>query len=351
MRSLVIALCLLVAAAQAATPDDVKRARDLSREGAAAFRAEKFEVALARFREANRLVPHPNLDVNIGRCYEALGQPDQALVHCKIGLNAQGVPESTRQAARQCVDRVTTALARPVFQITSSPVGAHVRIDGRAVGRTPWKGTAQPGRRQIDLEMDGFRDEARSVNAESGQTYDVTIVMSRASVGGVLSVTSVPPGASVLLDGDVVGTAPLRGFQVGARSYVLELALAGFERHVSRITVEDGRTVERAFTLIPMEGLEKRGEMIRWPGWALVGLGAAAVGAGGFFGYQALQSNSDADELARTSNVGSDRPDYDELDDRWRSQALAADIFYIAGGAALAGGVTWLLWPDGGADE
>ncbi len=344
-RAGLVALCFLVSPVWAA-PDDVKRARELSREAAVAFLAKNFEAALTKFREANRLVPHPNLDVNIGRCYEALGQPDQAMVHCKIGLNAPGVPDATRQAARQCVDRVTAALARPVFQITSSPPGAHVRMDGRAVGRTPWKGTAQSGRRQIDLELDGFRTESRSVNAESGQTYEVTIVLSRASVGGVISVTSVPPGASILLDGDVVGTAPLRSFQVDARSYVLELALPGFERHVSRITVEDGRTLERAITLIPQEGVGTSKGMVRWPGWALVGVGAAAVGAGGFFGYQALQTNDEADELARTSNVGVDKPGYDELDDRWRSEALAADIFYIAGGAAITGGITWLLWPD-----
>ncbi len=336
---------MLIAPAWSA-PNDVQRARDLSRTAAKAFRAKQYEKALAKFREANRLVPHPNLDVNIGRCYEQLGQPDQALVQCKIALNAPGVPESTRRAARECVERVTLALARPVFEITSSPPGAAVRIDGRTVGRTPWKGTDQPGRRQIDLELDGYGDESRTLDAERGERYEITVVMSPASVGGVLSVSSVPPGAAVILDGEVVGAAPLTDFQLDARSYVLELALDGFERHLGRVTIEDGQTLERAITLIPKEGYERPGAMARWPGWALAAVGSAALGAGGFFGYRAMQTNRQADDLARTSNLAADRAEYDELDDRWRSQAQAADILYISGGAALAGGITWLLWPD-----
>lgn len=342
----IFALSLLLAVPAWSAPDDTRRARVLSQEAAKAFRAKQYEKALGKFREANRLVPHPNLDVNIGRCFEKLGQPDQALMHCKIALNAPGVPESTRTAARQCVDRVSTALARPVFEITSSPPGASVRLDGRIVGQTPWRGTGQPGRRQLDLTLDGFRDETRTVDAERGQRYEVTIVLSPESVGGVLTVSSVPPGAVVMLDGDVVGNTPLRGFQVDARSYVMELAKEGYERHLGRITVEDGQTMQRSITLLPAEGAETAGELVRWPGWALVAVGAAAAGAGGWFGYQALQTNQEADELARTSNLGRDRPEYDDLDDRWRSQALAADILYISGGAALAGGITWLLWPD-----
>ncbi len=345
MRVFALIVCLLAPPAWSA-PDDVRRARDLSQEASKAFRAKQYEKALAKFREANRLVPHANLDVNIGRCYEALGQPDQALVHCKVALNAPSVPAPTRQAAQQCVDRVATALARPIFEITSSPPGASVLIDGRIVGQTPWKGTAQPGRRQIDLALDGYRDESRTVTAERGQRYEVVIVLSAASVGGVLTVSSVPLGATVILDGDIVGTTPLRGFQLDARSYVMELAKVGYDRHLGRITIEDGQTLQRSITLIPEEGAGTAGQMVRWPGWALVAVGTVAAGAGGWFGYQALQTNQEADELARTSNVGVDRPGYDELDDRWRSEALAADILFISGGAALAGGITWLLWPD-----
>jgi len=340
---LTTAIMLVSPPPAAGKPGDVARARELGQKAAKAFRAKRFEAALQRFREANRLVPHPNLDVNIGRCYEALGQPEQALVHCKIALNAPGVPASTRRAAQKCVDRVTAALARPVLQITSTPSGATVLIDGRSVGRTPWRGTSEPGQRQIELEQEGLRRESRTINAERGQRYELLIVLSASSVGGILKVASVPPGAKVLLDGDVVGTTPMPDFPVDARSYVLELALEGHQRHISRVTVADGQTLERSVSLVPTV-LDAQ-PLPRWPGWALVGLGVVAVGVGGVLGYQALETNRDADALARTSNDPEDGADFDALDEEWRSQAALADVLYIGGGVALAGGITWLLWP------
>jgi tetratricopeptide (TPR) repeat protein len=78
-------------AAAAVTAQDTARARELGQEAAELFRAGQYEAALEKFTEANRLVPHPNLDVNIGRAYEKLEQFDQALIHCKIALNAPGV--------------------------------------------------------------------------------------------------------------------------------------------------------------------------------------------------------------------------------------------------------------------
>ncbi len=336
----------LPAAALAASPDEVKQARELSRQGADAFRTEKYEQALGFFREANRLVPHPNLDVNIGRCYEALGQPDQAMVHCKIALNAPGVPSSTRQAAQQCVDRVTASLARPILELKSTPTGATVRIDGRLVGKTPWRGGVEPGRRQLDLELEGYEPLSRVLNAEHGATYPMSEVLRLAKVGGLLSVTSVPAGATVTLDGELVGKTPVQSFQLAARRYSLEVALATYAPHRSEVEVIDGRQVERTVTLVPLDGGPGAAARPRWPAWAMMGVGAAAIGAGALFGVEALGSRQDADDLARTSNDPRDKGRYDGFVSDMESQQVTADVLFLSGSAAVIGGLTWWLWPD-----
>ena len=120
-------------AAAAVTAQDTARARELGQEAAELFRAGQYEAALEKFTEANRLVPHPNLDVNIGRAYEKLEQFDQALIHCKIALNAPGVPEATRSAAQQCVERMQKLVVRPIVKLGSRPAGAVDQGDrGRA---------------------------------------------------------------------------------------------------------------------------------------------------------------------------------------------------------------------------
>lgn len=340
-------LLTLVNPAYAATPQEIERARQLSAVGAEAFRAKNYDEALAAFEEANRLVPHPNLDVNLGRTYEALGQPDQAMIHCKIALNAPGVPDNTRQAAQQCVERVQKLLTRPVLQIETRPAGATVRIDGADVGKTPWRGAVDAGRRQIDLELQGYKTSSRTLNAERGDVYPVDVTLVTANIGGLLTVTSIPTGALVFLDGDEIGPTPLRGFQVDARSYMMEVKTQGYAPEVSTITIEDGKALERVVTLVPIGGVvEPPTPLPRWPGWAMVGASAAAVGAGAYFGLQALDAHDKADEIARTSGDPEDLPRYNELKSEQEDNELAADILFIGGGALLAGGITWLLWPD-----
>jgi hypothetical protein len=333
-------------AALAAPKQDVAAARTLSRAGAQAFRAADYETAIAKFQAANRLVPHPNLDVNIGRSYEKLGQPEQALVHCKIALNAPGVPAGTRKAARACVDRVALALARPLLEIRTQPAGAAVRVDGRLVGETPWRGGVDPGRRQLDLELAGYAPLSRAVNAERGKTYSVEETLLAAQLGGLLTVSSVPTGAAVTLDGELLGTTPIQGFQLDARAYVLEVALAGHAPQISTITVEDGKHLERTVTMVPAGEGRGRSSVPRWPGWAVAGLGVAAVGAGGYFGISALDDRQAADELARTSNAPEDRRGYDRLISDMEGNRTTADVLMVTGTTALIGGLVWAFWPQ-----
>lgn len=344
-----LALALLAATgpARGAAPEEVESARRLGREGAELYRAGDYAEALRRFEEANRLVPHPNLEVNIGRCYEQLGQLDRALLHCKVALAAPGVPEPTRRAARECVDRVNARLARPVLRVTSHPPGATVRIDGRPVGVTPWEGEVSPGRRQIDLELADHAPASRTVDAVRGERHAVEVVLVPARVGGLLTVTSTPPGATVSLDDEPVGRTPLRSYQLDARNHLLEVALDGHAPQVSTISITDGSHLERHVTLVPIGGGPgESGDRALWPGWALVGAGVAAAGVAGWYGYQALDARDRADALARTSGAPEDRPRYDRLVDEMEGHRTASDLLWIGSGALVTGGLTWLLWPD-----
>ncbi|MFT7625125.1 MAG: tetratricopeptide (TPR) repeat protein, partial [Myxococcota bacterium] len=59
---------------------------------------------------------------------------------------------------------------------------------------------------------------------------------------GVLAVHSVPPGASVRLNGQLVGTTPIKARRMPPGRYRMELALPGFQVWVSDVMLSPGQT-------------------------------------------------------------------------------------------------------------
>ena len=205
--------------------DTEEEARVLAKEAAKAFRDGDFHVALARFQAANALVPHPTLQVNIGRSFEKLGQWENALDACRAVLAQPALPEATSKAAEECVQRVAPKVVDPTLEVRSAPPGAALMVDGQPKGPTPWKGTVEPGKRQIDVTLPGHRPITREIVAVRGKLESLAVVMVPEAVGGVLAIRTVPPGAALTLDGDARrGEARWRveGAPPGA---VLQLAL------------------------------------------------------------------------------------------------------------------------------
>ena len=92
------------------------------------------------------------------------------------------------------------AAAYPV-SVTSSPGGATATLDGRPemACKTPCSLDAAPGRHTIAVTMPGYQVEHREVEIGSGP-IELPAVILRAP-GGTLMVTSTPPGASILVNG------------------------------------------------------------------------------------------------------------------------------------------------------
>lgn len=325
---------------------DTARAQSLSAEAAGHFKAERYERALEKFQQANTLVPHPNLEINIGRTLEKLGQPEQAMVHCRAALQAPEAPGPTREAARACVARLEPLLQPPLWTIKSVPEGAEVRVDGQLMGQTPWVGPVQPGRRQVDLHLTGFAPASRTVMSVRGQEDKLSVVLSHDKVGGILALDTLPPAAAVTLNGEFIGNAPITGFTVEAGKHQLEFTLPGYEPQRLAVTVVDGGLIQRTITLLTRDDMVAQASRPQWPAWAMMGTAGVAAGMGAVFGGLALGARQDADKLARTSTAPADRVRYDNFVSDMETFSTVADVLYVTGGVALVGGLAWLLWPE-----
>jgi tetratricopeptide (TPR) repeat protein len=88
-----LVLCLLLGSASAAAANDnkvtaaqKKEAKQYFIEGSRAFANKDYSAAVESFRRSYDIVRSPEIVYNIGRCYEALGQIDDALYHYEMFL-------------------------------------------------------------------------------------------------------------------------------------------------------------------------------------------------------------------------------------------------------------------------
>jgi hypothetical protein len=154
--------------------------------------------------------------------------------------------------------------------VRSTPEGARVSIDGHDAGTTPATVTdIARGSHTVRVTRDGYVADERKVAitaARPSQTLTIdlarstavaeTVASSAARSGvmpngpGGLTVESRPEGASVFVDGKMVGTTPLTIDSVAAGEHSVGLAREGYSRWASSVRVTTG---ERARVTASLE--------------------------------------------------------------------------------------------------
>ncbi len=131
--------------------------------------------------------------------------------------------------------------------VTSDPSGSPVTIDGVSRGTTPFSVALRPGRHEIGVGA-GEQLRSQTINVVNGGNASVFFELPRgaesaavpieAAVGG-LQVTTEPPGAKVLIDGEARGVTPLTVSDLKAGEHTV--VVQGTGEPVSRtVTVQEG---------------------------------------------------------------------------------------------------------------
>jgi serine/threonine-protein kinase len=131
-----------------------------------------------------------------------------------------------RPAARRPAEQAEAVQAVTVI---SSPAGASATLDGRpdAVCTTPCTLDAAPGRHNISLALPGYQVERREFEVAS-DPVELPAVVLRAP-GGTLMLSSVPEGASVLINGKATGKTTPAQIQLPLGSYRVTVEHDGHE--------------------------------------------------------------------------------------------------------------------------
>ena len=131
-----------------------------------------------------------------------------------------GEPASVTVRLKKRAVRIET---KAVLDITSTPSGAAVYLDGQRIGTTPLRGhpveTGARGKKRVNVRIEhpGYKTRNTPLTLNGGQSRPLDVALEKIQQPGktaTLTITSTPSGGTVYLEGEEVGTTPLRGYKV-----------------------------------------------------------------------------------------------------------------------------------------
>jgi serine/threonine-protein kinase len=148
--------------------------------------------------------------------------------------------------------------SRAAAVIMTEPPSASVSIDGVPMGKTPLTRTdLAPGAHSVRLSLEGYAPTEMSLQLDAG-TLPTPLRFVLQPTASALQVRSDPPGATVRVDGAVVGITPLSGLSAPAGTHEVELEAQGYRRWKQKVALSAGNEVSLQGTLMPIAAASSR---------------------------------------------------------------------------------------------
>lgn len=162
---LIVSTFLLGSVAYAAPKDT---AESLIQEGIKLRRVGRDDAALEKFDRSYGMKPTPRAAAQKGLCLQALGRFTEAedLLASSLEGDADPWVAKNRDTIKASLEDVKTKIGR--FEISGSPTGAQVTVDGRAVGQLPLPGMVRinAGPAELRVQAEGYVSENTNLRVE-----------------------------------------------------------------------------------------------------------------------------------------------------------------------------------------
>lgn len=197
------------------------------------------------------------------------------LVHAAVCVAATTMATAPALAARP----KTKIEAPGEVTVMSLTTGADVEIDGKPVGTIPLPDTIVllPGKHTIKVTKRGYTEYADSFEVRAGETVELEIDL--LPYAGTVRILSTEPGASVKVDGKVLGTTPF-DMDIPAGRKVITVSSVGFHDDVRELDIKAGEAYDIQIQLRPVtKKKDDGGEAFYETWWFWTIIGVAGVGA------------------------------------------------------------------------
>ncbi len=137
--------------------------------------------------------------------------------------------------------------------VASSPSEATVLLDRATAGSTPFSSQVEAGDHFIEIRRSGYKPARRRVQVIAGEPVELGVVRLE-PLDGTLVVVSEPAGATVTIDSEYRGRAPLEIAVVPGTNHTVRLSLAGHETFSTDVAVKSGSRSEVRASLARLTG-------------------------------------------------------------------------------------------------
>jgi hypothetical protein len=266
MRALVIAALVSTAFFTAARADEEGKedARRLFLAGRQAFEEGRLDVAASSFEASYRISRLPALLWNLGQTYQrkflvdqnpqtlkrAVDDYRQYLKDAPTGPNRD---EATRlltelvpilaRVAPEALGAKETPPVRPVavakteLMVVTEAHGAQVTLDGGAPAPAPLLAEVKPGEHRAHVVAPGFFDGDLTLTAVDGR---LVVGEARLEARPASVAVAGERGAQVIVDGKIVGRAPIAALELPAGRHVLGVSARGRNYWQQELVLERG---------------------------------------------------------------------------------------------------------------
>lgn len=139
------------------------------------------------------------------------------------------------------------------LRLTSEPTGARVLINGVEKGITPCcLERIREGEHTLSLRLEGHKPITHTLTLAAGETVPLNFRLERLPAG--LTVTTLPEGARVYVDGTYRGDSDLTLTDLPAGSHTLRVELPGYAQETRQVTLASGATQVEEFRLRIVRG-------------------------------------------------------------------------------------------------
>jgi hypothetical protein len=252
------------------------RARELKKSGDRAMDGLRFADAYAAYSDVYAVTRDPALLYNMGRALQALNRHPEALLRLET-FQAVASPELKAKVPRlgELLKDIRARVA--TLTVRADAPGARLLVRQTVVSKLP---LGEPlrlvsGPAEIDVEADGYFPFHAAVDLPGGGDLQIEAKLHSRARTGLLSIKASAPGATVIVDGEKAGFAPVE-LHVPGGTHKVEIRHPDHRDHQTTLVIDNGARKELDVRLLPPLVVS------RWWFWASVAAAGATAGVVGY---------------------------------------------------------------------